>query len=214
MQKLGITILNYRDNTLRYEATLVDLLMHIREGGMAHQSFEELLNISRFCGVTLRLKGEIAEFGVYKGGSARILASEKGSREVHLFDSFDGMHKTSEFDLHRKGDFRDTSLEKVKKYLQLYDKVFFHKGWFPQTTKGVEKKRFSFVHLDVDLYQSAMDALAFFYPRLVKGGIVLSHDYNSISCPGVSKAFRQFMTDKPESVLELGGTTQCIIVKQ
>lgn len=214
MQKIGITILNYRDNTLRRDATLVDLLMHVREDGMAHQSFEELLNISRLCGATRQLKGAIAEFGVYKGGSAKILVSARGSREVHLFDSFDGMHRTSEFDLHRKGDFSDTSLERVKEYLRLYDRIFFHNGWFPQTTKGLEKNRFSFVHFDVDLYQSTMDALAFFYPRLVKGGIILSHDYNSISCPGVSKAFRQFMTDKPESVLELGGTTQCMIVRQ
>ena len=214
MQSIGVGVLNYRNNSLSQDPKLVRLLMNVREEGRARQSFEELLNIHNFARATDHLKGDISELGVYRGGSALLLAMQKGSRALHLFDSFEGMTRTSLFDLHTVGDFGDTSVENVKKYLQTQNKVFFHKGWFPQTTKGLEKNRFSFVHFDVDLYQSTMDALAFFYPRLVTGGIILSHDYNSMSCPGVTKAFSQFMTDKPESVLELGGTTQCMIVKQ
>ena len=35
----------------------------------------------------------------------------------------------------------------------------------------------SFLHLDVDLYQSYKDCLEFFYPKLLKGGIVTFDEY-------------------------------------
>ena len=91
--------------------------------------------------------------------------------------------------------------------------MFIYKGWFPATAGPVEDRRFSLVHLDVDLYQSTLDALDFFYGRLVRGAVLISHDYNSISCPGVSKAFKEFLADKDEAPIEMGGTSQCIFVK-
>ena len=52
---------------------------------------------------------------------------------------------------------------------------------------------FSFVHLDVDLYQSTKDGLAWFYPRLNRGGILISHDYSNAD--GVRKAFDEFFAE-------------------
>ncbi len=213
LEAFGVNVLNYRNNTLRQNPNLIRLLMEIRQQGKAYQSFEELLNVHRLSQSTQRLKGDIAEVGVYLGGSARLIAMNKGPRELHLFDSFEGMVKTSQFDLHKRGDFQDTSLESVQKYLASFDNIFFHRGWFPATTRGLEDKQFSFVHVDADLYQSTLDVLLFFYPRLVKGGVILSHDFTSLSCPGVSKAFNEYVSDKPECVIELGGTSQCLIVK-
>ena len=69
-----------------------------------------------------------------------------------------------------------------------------------------------FVHLDLDIYQSTLDALGFFYPRLTKGGILISHDYRRLSAPGVKKAFQEFFANKVEPVVLLWDT-QCLIVK-
>lgn len=208
-----VNLVNYRNNTIKNDPLLVQLLTQMRLEGRARQSFEELHNIYRLSKATLPLAGNIAEVGVYKGGTAKLIAMNKGSKKFYLFDSFEGMAITSTHDVHRKGDFHETSLNEVQRYLSVFQDIYFLKGWFPKTTEGLEQTRYSFVHLDVDLYQSTFDALSFFYPRLVPGGVILSHDYNSISCPGVSKAFREYFSDKPVVIIELAGTTQCLVVK-
>jgi O-methyltransferase len=98
----------------------------------------------------------------------------------------------------------------VKNYLKDYQDVYFYKGLFPSTATAVEDKRFSFVHLDVDTYESTRSCLRFFYPRMNRGGIILSHDY--ISAAGVRKAFDEFFNHKVEPIIEMSGT-QCLVVK-
>jgi hypothetical protein len=88
--------------------------------------------------------------------------------------------------------------------------VQYYPGLFPATAEAVAACRFSFVHLDVDLYESTRAALEFFYPRMSSGGIILSHDY--VIADGVRKAFDEFFAHKAETVLELTGN-QCLVVK-
>jgi O-methyltransferase len=88
--------------------------------------------------------------------------------------------------------------------LQGYSNMHFHQGLFPSTTAGLDHLRFSFVHLDVDLYQSTKDGLEWFYPKLNRGGMLISHDYPEAK--GVVKAFHEFFADKPECLIELNGT--------
>jgi hypothetical protein len=165
---------------------------------------------------TQKIPGAIAELGVYRGGSARLIASLKGDRELHLFDTFEGMPEVHAVDRHHSaGDFGGSWLDEVKRYLSPFDRIFFHKGLFPDSAKelGQTPIRFGLVHLDVDIYESTRAGLEFFYPRTVKGGIILSHDYRSLRCLGVKKAFDEFFADKPEPVIELW-KTQCLLVKQ
>ena len=69
---------------------------------------------------------------------------------------------------------------------------------------------FSFVHMDVDLYESTKSCLDFFYPRMSRGGVIISHDY--LGSIGVKTAFDEYFKDKPEPVLEVTDS-QCLIVK-
>ena len=211
---LGLHIINYNNNVLKHDRALIKLLTDLRIEGTAFQSFEELHNIYRFSKSVSALPGAYAEVGVYKGGTALLLGRHKGVKTLQLFDSFEGMKTSSEHDIHLAGDFDNTSLEQVRRYLQGIENVEFYKGWFPETTKGLENTTYAFVHLDVDLYQSTKDALEFFYPRLTSGGMILSHDFNSLSCPGVSKAFLEFFEGKAERPVELAGTTQCLVIKK
>jgi hypothetical protein len=153
---------------------------------------------------TAKVPGDIAELGVYKGGSARLICQVKGERNLHLFDTFAGLPRCSEWDPDfREGGFA-SSIDQVSRYLARFPDVHLHQGMFPETTKGLDHLRFSFIHLDVDLYQSTKDGLAWFYPRLNRGGILISHDY--ASADGVRKAFDEFFADKPECLMELAGT--------
>lgn len=161
---------------------------------------------------TTKIKGDVAEIGVYKGGSAKLICEAKGDKNLHLFDTFEGLPTlSSEDDRYQffKGQFAAV-LEDTKNYLKDYKNVFFYPGLFPKTSDPVKNNKFSFVHLDVDLYESTSNCLNFFYPKMARGGVILSHDYvNSI---GVRKAFDDFFKDKSEYVIELSGT-QCAIVK-
>jgi len=158
---------------------------------------------------TAKIPGIIAEVGVYEGGSSWLISEMKGSREFHLFDTFEGLPPaTGDDPKFKEGTFK-SSLERVQKVLRNYPNLHFHKGLFPKTAVGLEDLRFSFVHIDVDLYQSTKDCLAWFYPRLNPGAMLISHDYQEAE--GVKKAFTEFFADKPECLVELSGTQVCFI---
>jgi hypothetical protein len=187
----------------------------LREGAVV-QPLEDFFNLYQLVLRTRKLPGEIAELGVYRGGSAKLIASLKGEKSLYLFDTFEGMPSVrADVDHHLAGDFADTSLEAVRNYLRDFKGVFFHKGFFPGSASELAKTSTSFclVHLDADIYESTRAGLNFFYPRMVKGGMIVSHDYRNLHCPGVKKAFAEFFADKPEPVIELW-KTQCLVVKQ
>jgi hypothetical protein len=102
-----------------------------------------------------RLGGDFAEAGVYKGGTARLTASEiaAAGKALHLFDTFGGMPPGTEADPsgHREGDFSDTSLEAVRGFLSGFPFVQYHPGLIPGTLSDVAGSRFAFVYLDLDL---------------------------------------------------------------
>ena len=162
-----------------------------------------------------KLEGAFAEVGVYRGGTAKLLAgiTDRAGRELHLFDTFAGMPETDQArDLHTAGDFSDTSLEAVQRFLAGHTSPTFHQGYFPATAKGLEDTKFALVHVDADIASSVGACCEFFYPRLVPGGVMIFDDYGQTSCPGAKSATDEFFASKPEPVLHLV-TSQAMILK-
>jgi len=158
-------------------------------------------------------EGEIAEVGVYKGGTGKLIAKTCPKKPIHLFDTFSGMPATDETkDKHRKDDFNDTSLKSVKKYLGDCENIRFYQGFFPDTSGPVANTKFCFAHIDVDIYQSVKDSLEFFYHRMVQGGIMVFDDYGWKTCPGVKKAISEFLLDKVETPI-MTTRYQCMLIK-
>lgn len=158
------------------------------------------------------LAGDMAEVGVFEGCSAKLIAAANGGRTLHLFDTFDGLPPPAG-DEHRflkRHQYR-SALDSVRAFLADQANVVFHKGLFPDTTAGLLDRRFSFVHLDVDLKSSTRACLDFFYPRMVPGGVVMTHDYSLLD--GVRDAFTEFLADKPERVVELP-SSQAMLIRQ
>lgn len=171
--------------------------------------------IYQFAKQIVNVPGDVAEIGVYKGGTARLLskALDSTNKVIHLFDTFSGMPPTDPMkDLHKERDFNDTSIDAVKSYLYDCNNVNFHVGVFPYTVAGLENNIFSLVHIDVDIYKSVLDCLTFFYPKLQVGGIMVIDDYGFLSCPGVKIAVDEFFLDKIEHPCYLP-TGQCIIIR-
>jgi O-methyltransferase len=90
------------------------------------------------------------------------------------------------------------------------NRIETHKGLFPESAAELGELRFSFVHLDLDLYDSTKAALEWFWPRVVSGGILLSHDYPLSD--GVVRSFHEFFAGRPEPFFPLSGN-QAIAVK-
>ncbi len=171
--------------------------------------------LSRNCA---HLPGDFAECGTYKGGSAYLIATAiedcENERFLHLFDTFSGIPDTAiqGVDGHKAGDFADVSFDDVKNYLAPFPFVVFHRGLIPDTLATVSEKRFSFLHIDVDIYQTARDRCEFFYPRMVRGGIMLFDDYGFPQCRGLRTAVDQFFAGQREIPLTLP-TGQCLVIK-
>ena len=159
-----------------------------------------------------RLDAAIAELGVYQGSSAQIICEAKGERPLFLFDTFSGLPEPGEGEtrISKKGQF-PSDLVRVRALLDGYRNVNFYPGVFPQSAAGIDGVRFSMVHLDADLYSSTLAGLEFFYPRMIPGGIIIGHDYSVL--PGVMKAFTEFLSERPEAVIELPSTQAMIVVR-
>lgn len=174
---------------------------------------------------TRNLSGDTAECGVLDGASSYLICSARQdddpAKRHHAFDSFEGLSAPQPEDRPSSavafewatGDL-SAPMEEAMRKLSRFDNIRYYKGWIPSRFGEVSAHRFSFVHVDVDLYQPTKDSLAFFYPRLVPGGILLCDDYGYHTCPGARKAFDEFAATTPEqSVMHLP-TGQGFIVKR
>lgn len=154
------------------------------------------------------VSGDTAECGVYKGAASWLICKanqESGCERTHyVFDSFMGLSKPVPIDgAHwQEGDLNATMAETRNNLLE-YDRLVFLEGWIPSRFNEVASKRFSFVHIDVDLYEPTSQSIEFFYERLAPGGIMLCDDYGFDTCPGATKAMDDFFSIRPETVVSL-----------
>lgn len=86
---------------------------------------------------------------------------------------------------------RNAGVEKVLRLMPHPEKLVIKQGLFPASLDGLEE-RFALVSLDVDLEESTLAGLRWFYPCLNPGGFLLLHDYNSPRLPGVKRALRRY----------------------
>lgn len=184
-------------------------------------TYERKYSLNELFKLVKNVPGDVSECGVYKGGSAFLLArhiSDSGlDKRLCLFDSFNGLSTPDVLDgsWWHKGDLQSTVVDVTENLKPIGDYSFIdiYEGWIPDRFDEVEDRTFCFVHIDVDLAQPTLSAVEFFYPKLSQGGIMLMDDYGFTSCPGVTKVFDDFMADKPEQIINLssGG---CFIVKK
>ena len=176
-----------------------------------------------------KIAGDFVECGVWKGHSAYLISkiiSKSGlKKRLYIFDSFEGgLSKKVEKDLssifkltqkeHEEQSKFFASLEiEVRRCLKDFNFVSLYKGWIPEQFYQVDKETFSFVHIDVDLYEPTLDTLKFFFPKLSKGGVIVCDDYNFHNFPGAKKAFDEFFEDNKCHMfyeVPMGG---CFIIK-
>ncbi|QFI66855.1 Methyltransferase [Sinorhizobium alkalisoli] len=165
--------------------------------------------------------GDFAECGCWRGHStymvADLLKSLKWQGRFWVFDSFEGglsdkvaqdrigRGDSSPEDTKRQKMKFTSDYEQVQAVLSPFPFVSLHKGWIPGVfnVPGLSDRRFSLVHIDVDLYEPTRDSLEFFYPRMNPGGVIVIDDYGSATFPGSKLAVDEYMAKtKPSFFLE------------
>ena len=138
------------------------------ESAVTRSTIDDLVNTAS--GVP---EGCIVEVGVWRGGTAWHLSNlaQQQGRQIFLYDTFEGIPYTSEYDYHNVGDFGDTDYEEVKRAIPYATVV---KGLFPNS--AIEMPPVAFLHVDVDQYQAVLDTVRYMEPFMVSGGIIWFDD--------------------------------------
>jgi O-methyltransferase len=162
--------------------------------------------------------GDIVEIGVWRGGSvlSMLLTLESlgvFDRTIHLYDTFDGMTKPTEFDvfngvhaneftkIHYNSD--DISemckilVDEVKNNIKTNSTypsnlINYHKGDILKNTFFPTK--ISVLRLDTDWYESTKFELENFYDLVSENGVIIIDDYNCWD--GAKKAVHEFLEDR------------------
>lgn len=152
------------------------------------------------------VEGAVAEAGVDMGDTSAFLNRLFPDRKLFLYDTFDRFPQESlDIEVERFGadstladrwegirPDSDTRIQYIRSHLDHEEMVCFRKGFFPETAKKNDaEETFAFVLLDMDLYQPMLDGIFFFYPRLVSGGIMMLHDYNTSLFEGTKAAVKE-----------------------
>jgi O-methyltransferase len=165
------------------------------------------------------LQGDLAECGVYRGGTlittGIYLQQKRMTKVLYGFDSFEGFDGSVDSEIalggsanpqKRRGGFGDTSAryvsDKVRRF-RLEDQVKLVNGYMADTLRLHAQRKFCFVHLDVDIYESYKLALEFFFPRMADGGVILLDEYNDPPWPGCNKAVDEFLAGKTEQLQQI-----------
>jgi len=151
--------------------------------------------------VTHRIPGDIAECGVWRGGSmvaiARtLLALGETDRRLYLYDTFEGMPPPTDRDLDltgrtaeemlkehapRTGLWAFASLDDVKHNVlgtgYPVDKIIFVRGKVEETIPGTVLSSIALLRLDTDWYESTRHELNHLFPLLSQLGLLIVDDY-------------------------------------
>ncbi len=151
---------------------------------------------------TLNRTAAILEVGVWRGGTAGIMAQQlfnlNSTATLYLADTFAGVAKAGANDsFYTGGEHSDTSeqiVEDVLKNKSQYPHYSILKGIFPEDTeqKIPATEVFGLCHIDVDVYTSAKDILEWVWNKLIPGGVVVFDDYGFHTCTGVTKLVEEY----------------------
>jgi O-methyltransferase len=183
--------------------------------------------------------GDIVECGVWKGGSMMAVAEtlqelNNTSRELYLYDTYEGMSEPSEHDKTYYGEdaknllntntnkernlvWAYSALETVQKGMESTnypaDNIKYVQGKVEETIPGTIPENIAILRLDTDWYESTYHELVHLYPLLQKGGVLILDDYGHWQ--GARKAVDEYVTqNKIQILLNRIDETGRIAVKQ
>jgi O-methyltransferase len=152
--------------------------------------------------------GVVIECGVLDGGSAALMAFYS-QREIHLFDSWEGLPEASAEDAESgiwAGDVigsQKRARAVLRKLAIDPSRVYFHRGWFSDTFARVAEQvdTVALVHIDADFYESVRLSIETWFPKLTSGGFMQFDDYSAFI--GCRTAVDQFLATAPNAEMHI-----------
>jgi O-methyltransferase len=193
------------------------------------QRLESVVQAVRYCEAR-GVPGAFAECGVWRGGSvlAMILTLQElglDDRDIHLYDTFEGMTRPSEIDtsvvegaaldtwerarqaeqtpwaemfapdVFDEGAVRETLL--ATGYPE--ERIHMVKGRVEDTIPAEAPRRLALLRLDTDWYESTRHELLHLYPHLASGGVLIIDDYGHWE--GARRAVDEYFDEHAPPVL-------------
>ncbi len=168
-----------------------------------------------------KLEGDFVDCGVNTGFCARAIVNyvdfNKLKKKYFLMDTFSGMDERYSSDYEMQ---RDQKLG-YKKKTDLYEQVLktfrgfnveIIKGAIPDTLPLALTEKVSYLSVDMNCVRPEVDALNFFWPKMVSGGLIILDDYGYPGAIEQKHAHDQFARSKGVEVLSLP-TSQGLIIK-
>jgi hypothetical protein len=200
----------------------------------SHEKLYALILATRYV-VASHIPGAMVECGVWRGGSMQAVARtllERGAtdRELHLYDTFEGMPEPTEKDQRYDGRAASDLLESSDKTAQVWavasledvqagmaetgyplERVHYHPGRVEETIPGDAPGEIAILRLDTDWYDSTRHELEHLYDRVPSGGVVILDDY--AFWQGSREAVDEFLERTGERLLLLPMASGRIAVK-
>jgi O-methyltransferase len=189
--------------------------------GMIEKTYE----ISKAC-LTSGIDGAFVECGVAAGAQVGVMAYMcklyNDQREIHLYDSFEGIPlagpkdtqqpgigpithdvNVSERELLKSSGITVHGIQQVKDNMKRWGvdnmNLVYHKGWFQDTLPNNTIDKIAILRLDGDLYESNKVCLEYLGHKVVKGGYIIIDDYSLV---GAQVAVHEYI-DKNKLDVEL-----------
>ena len=172
-----------------------------------------------------KVPGDFVECGVWKGGSAMIIArtllklNEKG-RKIYLYDTFTGMTKPTDKDKKisdssptiniwekkQKNGYNEWNFSPINeveenmlstKYLR--ENIIFVKGRVENTIPSVVPAQIALLRLDTDWYESTYHELNHLFPLLSDRGVLIIDDYGHFA--GAKEAVDEYFKENNITML-------------
>jgi O-methyltransferase len=188
----------------------------------AHEKLFTLIVATRHV-VASGLDGAFVECGVWRGGSMQaiartLLALGAADRELHLYDTFEGMPPPTEEDRRPDGTSAAQLLKtspRSSKYWAIADlddvrtgmqetgyppeRIHYHAGLVEDTIPDGAPARIALLRLDTDWYSSTRHELEHLYDRVPSGGVIMFDDYGYWE--GARQAVDEFLAARSEPLL-------------
>ena len=171
------------------------------------------------------IPGAIVECGVWRGGSMMLVAQtlqlEQSTRQLYLFDTFNGMSAPTDADTDYRGRSAQALLDHERPAMVTshvwavagiddvrrnmattgYPASEYHlvQGLVEQTIPTNAPEQIALLRLDTDWYESTAHELEHLYHRVVPGGVVIIDDYGYWS--GARKAVDEFLDRSAAPIL-------------
>lgn len=172
------------------------------------------------------IPGAFVECGVWRGGSMMLAAQAlrslgAESRELYLYDTFEGMPPPTEMDkdysdrtaserMDADKDMKSASviwaiagLDEVKHHMSITgypaECIRYLVGKVEDTIPAEMPSQIALLRLDTDWYESTAHELKHLYPLVVSGGVVIIDDYGYWQ--GARRAVDEFLEASPDKIL-------------